>query len=106
MKKQLIVLGTMFVLALGALPSMAGCPCQSNYYTSPQACPCAPACPACPCQELKPCCPAIPCPAAPCCPILKANPCCGAMPCPAAPVCPCASPYSCPYSHTNCDLCD
>lgn len=93
MKKQLIALGALLVLAVSALPSSAACGCNRcqsfNSYSAPccapvvsPCCPAAPVmnscCPsACPCQ--KPCAPACPC-VKPCC-----EPICPACPCPAAP---------------------
>lgn len=88
MKKQLIALGAFLVLALGALPSMASCPCQSqSYFQYPVATPCCPAAPvAAPCcPAVKPCCPI----AKPCCPAVKPccpDPCMESCPCPAAPI--------------------
>lgn len=99
MKKQLIALGTLFIFALGALPSSAAC-CNSCCNSC---CSCQPlfrtyVCPACPCK-MNSCCPAAPI-AAPCCnsPCLSCpKPCCDpcAMPCPAAPVKPCVEPKTC-----------
>lgn len=97
MKKQLIALGTLLVLALGSLPSLAACPCNcdSCHKVFP-CCPAAPIAQPC-CPQLKPCCPAV----KPCCPAVR--PCCPApcaMPCPAAPVQDC-------YKKPTCnDLCD
>jgi len=95
MKKQLIAMGTLLVLAISALPSSAACPCRFQSYYPSQSAPCcstpvvAPCCPAAP--VINSCCPACPCakPACPsCCP---AKPCCEPMscPCPAAPIQPC-----------------
>ncbi len=97
MKKQLLTLGAFLVLALGALPSLAACPCQCQ--GSWQSVPCCPArtcCPAtvcCPAPAIKPCCPApVCCPAPACCP----------APCPAAP---CQNPC-CEKANTCNDCCD
>lgn len=95
MKKQLIAVGTFLVLGLGALPSLAACPCASQSFlysyigprcaaplASPCCCPAAPIRPCCP--KVQPCCPAPSCCDAPC-------PC----PCPAAPVDPCCDKPTC-----------
>lgn len=97
MKKQLIALGAFLVMALGALPSMAACPCHSYSFQSP-CCPaikpCCPAVTPC-CPAVKPCCPAV----TPCCPAVKPccpNQCMDACPCPAAPIQePCCDKPSC-----------
>ena len=98
MKKQLIALGTLLVLAIGALPGAAASYGYNSSYSSyPSSTPCCPAAPL-----ASPCCPApcampCPCPAAPivnpCCPPACAEPCCPApcampCPCPAAPIQP------------------
>lgn len=101
MKKQLIALGAFIVLGLGALPSLAACPCHFNSCARP--CPC-PAAPCCPAPVITPCCPAV----RPCCPPVVA-PCCPApcaqtlpCPCPAAPIqAPC-----CEDRNTCDDCCD
>lgn len=108
MKKQLIAIGAFLVLAIGALPSLAACPCQSyqsSYYTFPTApCCCGAAAPI-----ASPCCPAV----KPCCPLVK--PCCEAVkpccPSPCAKSCPCgcAAPIQkpCCEEHNTCnDCCD
>lgn len=104
MKKQLIALGAFLVMGLGALPSMAACPCQAPYspcQTLNRCCPAAPcAVPCCPAAPIMPCCPAV----KPCCPAPCATPCCPA-PCGAAPCCP--DPCPCPAAPcTHNDCCD
>ena len=108
MKKQLMTLGTLLVLALGALPSLAASSYFGNYYGT-NINPC------CPAPVAVPCCPAAPV-AAPCCPVRVAPccptrvvPCCPAAPvvkpcCPAPVIAPCPAP--CPAApvyetHTN-----
>lgn len=100
MKKQLIALGAFAVFALGALPGMAACPCQSHSFLYQPAAPCCPAAPVitpcCPAQTVRPCCPAMPM-VKPCCPA----PCVESCPCPAAPIQPC-----CDKPATCDDCCD
>ena len=83
MKKQLIALGAFLVFALGALPSLAACPCQNHSYQFQSVTPCCAAPIMAPCCQnpcVKPCCPAPV--IAPCCPA----PCATSCPCPAAPI--------------------
>ena len=99
MKNQLVALGAFLVLALGALPTLAACPCRFHSYQSQYVAPCCaaplvtpccqtPACNSCcPAPIIKPCCPA---------------PCVEACPCPAAPIQnPC-----CDQPETCDDCCD
>lgn len=97
MKKQLLALGAFFALTLGALPSLAACPCQSQAYYPSQAvnscCPAPAVSPCCSTQPINPC----------CCPAPVVSPCCTApCPCPAAPI---QSPC-CQKRNTCNDCCD
>lgn len=94
MKKQLIIMGTFFAVALGSMPGFAACcPClfENSVPVVRTCCPAPvihPCCPAAPCCEnfiIKPCC-AVPI-AEPCCE--QPKPCCEEpKPCPAAPIIP------------------
>lgn len=86
MKKQIVALGALLMLAFTSLPSLAACPCRLHHhrhFVSP-CCPAAPIASPC-CPKVEPCCPKkviMPCCPSPC---ARAIPC----PCPAAPVEPC-----------------
>lgn len=95
-------MGTFLVLGLGALPSLAACPCASQSFLYPYVKPCCPAAPmatpCCPAAPIRPCCPVV----KPCCPAPAAPCCCNdPCPCPAAPVDPC-----CDKPATCDDCCD
>lgn len=124
MKKQLVALGAFLILALGALPSLAACPCQSGLvwpalnkaYPSSifQPCGCAAPCPcssscgsSCGCGCAAPIngcgCNSCASPCNSCCPAAPLiQPCCPA-PC-AAPCCPAAPIMPCCPKHVN--MCD